>query len=400
MINNMTKIFSTYSFVLLVVFCIIGIACFTQSKKYKQILFLSVCTLSIMAFLFDPVKAFEVNGNYTDLYRFWLDMVVFSRSGWNASIGLKTDYSSIFLIKALVYFVAKTRIYRLLAFFSAFLSYGIFAYVLCKIKEIRRISGSNILRMFFVFICLINYKVTITNIRMPIGMSLFALGMLFDFFEVKSKANKNIIAWLLYLSTLSVHVAFSLFIFVRLLCLLFKSYNKIKLVLFCIVTFIMTYAYGFSISILSRYTTIPLIGKIVSKLDFYTSEYAVNYSELPAQIVQISNLILLITCIWLLKKYLNSKSNNLVSFCLLLSCTAIGSFWSYVLFNRITNFFSYVAIFLLLMRQSIINESVNLNFSKVTSLLVLQKSYIVPLLVVVLHLGYYFVSYQYRVLCF
>ena len=166
--------FSTYAITLLIIFLFIFIV--SKTKKNKYFIFFTVLLLSIMAFLFNPVKAWLTNGNYTDLYRYWSDMDVFSTYGWNTSDSMfKTQYSVMPVTKLLIYFVSKIGIKRLLACLSCLSVYGIFGYVLSNEAKENKCSNKYLNMAFIIFIFLVNYKISITNIRMPIANSIFFL---------------------------------------------------------------------------------------------------------------------------------------------------------------------------------------------------------------------------------
>lgn len=167
--------FSTYSLTLFFIFMLFTFLYKTQlGRKSKCFIFMGTVTLALLAFLFDPVTAWEKNGSYTDLYRFYRDMDAFREYGWNgAAFYFQTAYNNIPVIKMLVFCVAKSGVYGLLAAMSAALVYGLTANTLTRERCHFLLDDRSIVMAFMVFVALTNYKVMITNVRMPIGMALF-----------------------------------------------------------------------------------------------------------------------------------------------------------------------------------------------------------------------------------
>lgn len=403
--NTIFNMFSMYSFVLLMLFVFILFICFTNARNHLGItLFVFVIFLSTIAYFFDPIKAYEVNGNYTDLYRFWEDMKEFQNSGWNSE-NMQTSYENIIVVKILVYLVARTGNFNLLAALSSFLTYGSFAILLILVKKRFNVQNKVLIILFFIFIALINFKVTITNVRMPIGMGFFSLALFLDVFN-----HNRIGSIVLYVVSCFIHMVFPVFILLRVLSIIaFKTKSLIMIIILCLIAIFSTISIQNISYFLDNFKSTEYFAHLLNKIEFYTSEDMVNYIEVPALITYISKMVLL--CITLVYSYKNIFSNNdkkifkeFYIFTLLFLCFTIGSVWSYYLFNRLTNFMCYLIVLWIAMlnkRESKIEVSDNFMFGPELTLTYRITYFNITLtLILIFNLAYYFISYQYRVLCF
>lgn len=384
--------FSTYAITLLIIFLFIFIV--SKTKKNKYFIFFTVLLLSIMAFLFNPVKAWLTNGNYTDLYRYWSDMDVFSTYGWNTSDSMfKTQYSVMPVTKLLIYFVSKIGIKRLLACLSCLLVYGIFGYVLSNEAKENKCSNKYLNMAFIIFIFLVNYKISITNIRMPIANSIFFL-TLYNDLNKKNNMFFNIIGYIL---CCSIHSAFLLFVGLRLILFLIHKYNGKLIYIFIIL-------YGTSITVITNilelYGSNSFVSSILYKINYYTNGTGSTGMEYPIFILGIIKVLMMLYLIYILKNKANIDSKNLMYKCtLLFTFFAIGSMTNFHLFHRVTNFLIYFIVYwqlylcsdnLSTYKYRLINE--NRGYINLYN--------VICFLVVFVHIYYYFMSYQYNVLTF
>lgn len=384
--------FSIYGIMLFVIFLFIFIA--SKTNKSKNFIFFTVLLLSIMAFLFNPIKAWIINGDYTDLYRYWSDMDVFSTYGWNTSDNMfKTQYSVMPVTKILIYFVSKIGIKRLLACLSCSLVYGIFGYTLLKEANENKCSSKYLNMAFIIFIFLVNYKISITNIRMPIANSIFFL-TLYNDLNKKKNMFLNIIGYIL---CCGIHSAFLLFVGLRFILFLFHKYNG-KLMYFFIIL------YGMSITVITNilelYGSNSFVASILYKINYYTNGTGSTGMEYPIFILGIIKVLMMLYLMYILKNRAKIDSKSLMYRCtLLFTFFAIGSMNNFHLFHRVTNLLIYFIVYWQLYlcsdnisnyKYRLINENRGfMNFYNV-----------ICFLVVFVHIYYYFMSYQYNVLTF
>lgn len=396
----MIKHSSVFALILFIEFILFLFFSFTElNKNKKRYIFFCVTTLSITAFFFNPIKAWELKGNYTDLYRFYQDLYFFRNySYFGNELLFKTDYSLIPVIRWLIKFVAITHINGLLPFISSMLSYGIFGFVIYKVSEKYEVDSKKTALIFFIFISLINYKITITNIRMPIGMSIMFLTYYNDIFK-----NKRLSLCLLgYIICCCIHSVFYLFVIFRILLFLFNKYS-IKILYFLLV--ISSMFLGFFTSKINLFNSNPLISSILYKIGFYTEGMGstIDNFELNVFLLGILKIVILLILIYeashILKR--NKKLKYEVVFCrltMIFLFFSLGSTWNFHLFHRMTNFLTYFICFWYLLLNSFYSKSIYKNNGIYEY--GISVNTILLSIIVILHLYYFFMSYQYGVLTF
>lgn len=232
-----------YTIFLAILFIYMFVISYSNLKKgRKSALIFGIICFAILAFFFDPVKAWEKNGNYTDLYRFFFDMEKFSNYGWNCPIQyLKTDYSAILISKILVYGISKIGYFGLLSSVSLLIVYGVSFYIFFDYSKTKNMNPYLASSAFFIFICLYNYVTIITNIRMPIATALYFFILYNDLIKKKN------FKWCLlgYFLLILIHTSFILFFVIR-LSVIFVTRRNWKLFSLLFLT------YGLFISILGN----------------------------------------------------------------------------------------------------------------------------------------------------
>lgn len=378
--------FGFYTNCLAIMFIFMFIISYSNLQKYKKILIkIGILCLAILAFLFDPVKAWEVNGNYTDLYRFYYDMDRFSSYGWNCpNYYLKSDYSAIIISKILVYFVSKIGIYGLLQVTSLLIVYGVAYYVFFDYAKNKKLNVYLASTAFFIFICLYNYVTIITNIRMPIAMALYFLILYNDLIK-----KKNIKICLLgYFSLIFIHTSFILFFIIRVV-VLFTTQKNWKFFAFIFLT------YGLFISgfgnFIEKFSDNVFINAIFQKIYLYIYTNKSKDFYLPTFFCGILKIIMVVL---LLKKH--KTKDTFYYFCLIYLSWCCGSVFNYHFFHRATNFLCYLIPYMYMdykndMLKKFENPAKNNKISTV---------YLYMIFIIIVHLVYYFGSFQYNVLCF
>ena len=391
----MKLLFSTYSLVLLFLFVLFFFLSKTTlvRKPRRYLLFVSLC-LSIMAFLFNPIKGWETNGNYTDLYRFYSDMKIFQTVGWNGnSAEFRTEYNTIPVIKVLVYSIAQIGVFGLLASLTCAFVYGLFGKLALKLSRDEELRPQVAIMAFLMFVALANYKAVITNIRMPIGMVIFLIVSYYDLIREK----RNLWVILGYISLLGIHSVFIIFIVVRVLSILMKKYSAWIICLIAVTSGTMlTYIVG----ILQRFESNAYVDSILYKIAYYTVGTKSDYSEPSIVFLGVIKIVTMIVMILYLSKHkvdVYNRYKRFIEFGLLFSMVCIGTAWNYYLFMRMTNY-----LWLLIPMLYIMLKCENREASHGSRFSLVNKNTVNFVLysTLILHLVYYFLSYQYRVLCF
>lgn len=394
--------FSNYSTCLLILFVLImflGRA--SLGKKLKLYFFVSVMSLTVLAFLFDPMQAWRVNGNYTDLFRYFVDMDAFTNYGWNGNSSLfKTSYSYIPIIKVLVYLVAKSKIYGLLPAISALAVYGMSSKFILEFRKDTSADGTICINTFLIILFVTNYKVTITNIRMPIG-AVFFFWLLYN--DCIKQTNKKL-CFIGYILLCGIHSIFVVFLILRVISIFVDKYNKFTIAVIMVLSeSALTYIiYNW----LSVFSNNAYISAILGKINFYTSDQIVEYRE-PAIVILgilkvVCTIILMRATCKKTDKILWKKYTPIFNFTFIFLSFCVGSFWNYHLFHRMTNFVIYLIAFWYLTYEIKIKntDTYSPRFAGKRKSLVATRVEWITYGIVVLHFLYFFLSYQYRVLCF
>ena len=165
---------SIYAVILLLYFFTIFILSQTRLANNRRFFIVLVTvSISILGMFFNPEHALK-NGDYTDLIRFYSDIEAFRKWGWNVSADyLNTNYLLIPFAKLIVYICAIVGKNNLIQLISGIMIYGFFGITLCTVAENEKIEDKKVVKTFIAFILLYNFASGITNIRMPIGLSIF-----------------------------------------------------------------------------------------------------------------------------------------------------------------------------------------------------------------------------------
>lgn len=391
--------FSDISICLLIVYLLTFLLAFSSARnKLKAYFGFIIFILTGIAFYFDPIKAWIIKGNYTDLYRFFNDMDVFQQVGWGGQPNLfQTNYAIIPVTKTLVYLVSCTRIYGLLPAASCLIYYSVASKTIIESKKMFGISNKNAALVFFIILALTNYKIVITNIRMPFGMALFFLVLFFDC----TKRIKIHYCLFGYICLCGIHMIFILFLALRLIALVANKYSRIVVgTLLSLSGTGLYWIYNW----FNYYSGNILVQSILKKMDFYTSDSISSYSEPWILFLGWLKIFFVIHLLLYCYKKLDRKKLSEISlffdFTFVFTSFCIGSFWSFHLFHRMTNFMVFlIAFWYNVSRSTDFSRSMkSVQYNKRQGkILLIDLSCAV---VVVLHFFYFFASYQLRVLCF
>lgn len=381
----------SFSFCLLITFVIIFILTFSSfTKKRKLFILMITLLLSILAFFYNPIRAYN-NGNYTDLYRFFVTMDAYRLVPFNNNVSLLQEYNNIPVMKVLIFIISRTGINNLLPFISCFLVYGIMGFIIYKISKKYDISPKVMGSSFFIFICLFNYTMVISNIRMPIGLSILFLTFYYDIF-VKGKRS---FYYLGYLLCCLIHPVFYIFVFLRILLLFVNKFTN-KIIYFMIL--ICSMFMGHLINILSKFTNLYFFEYIYSKLDLYFNIWNGNNYSFLVVFPAVLNLIVLCYFLFLSKKYIkkDSSEKKFYNLSLIFLLFTIGSYSNYIFFQRFSWIIIYFIIYWYMFLKSYSLSTQNNSSTKLS----IPLYNLVIIGIVIVNLVLYFLTYQYNILTF
>ena len=153
--------------ILLMIFIVYGVMLLfrIRSKYYLSSL---VFVLSLLAYGYDPVRAYYEYGIYTDLFRIFNDVDMFRLYG--------DDYVAYMAAPLSRWYVSFFSLFSensLIAAVSAFLFYGISFTILYRIGRAENADEKTIAAAGFLLVAITNYSVVIGNIRYPIATAIF-----------------------------------------------------------------------------------------------------------------------------------------------------------------------------------------------------------------------------------
>lgn len=148
--------------------------------------------------------------------------------------------------------------------------------------------------------------------------------------------------------------------------------------------------------ILELFSSKSYIANILYKIDFYTRGDKAAYFETPIVVLGLIKVLLIVFLLQFYRKRMEKilKLRKMYDFSCIFTAFSIGSIWNYYLFMRTTNYLCFLVAFwtaLLFYQRRQTRKTKQMTFS-------LGEFFV--LLATIAHLGYYFLSYQYRVLCF
>ena len=152
---------------LITILFIIFLLLIFKKSRFNIVYLISSILLSVVAFNFDPIKAYISNGNYTDLYRFYEVLDSTRLLGWEY-ISNHPDYKSLFIARIYVYLSSFFRINGFLPAITCLIVYGVIFYIIYKFGQKTKCNKSTLILVSLFFLITINFRSVITNIRNPI----------------------------------------------------------------------------------------------------------------------------------------------------------------------------------------------------------------------------------------
>ena len=188
----------------------LGVFININAKKY---IFFIISVLSILAYNYDPIYAYEKLGFYSDLYRIFNDVDMFRYMG-NEYIGYMTAPLSRIYISFFAIFDNNSW----LPFTTCIIYYGLYLFFIYKLGRDNRIKNRYILVVIFFVVAITNYSVIIGNIRYPIATVIYIVCLYYDL--VKDKK----IYCLGYVISILIHPGIFIYLLIR--CLVKEKLKK------------------------------------------------------------------------------------------------------------------------------------------------------------------------------
>lgn len=291
-----------------------------NAKKY---IFFIVSVLSILAYNYDPIYAYEKLGFYTDLYRIFNDVDMFRYMG-DEYIG----YMAAPLSRLYISFFAIFDSNSWLPFTTCIIYYGLYLFFIYKLGKDNKIKNRYILVVIFFVVSITNYSIIIGNIRYPIATIIYVICLYYDL--VKNRK----IYYLGYIISILIHPGTFLYLLLR--CLVKEKFKKsivISVLLIILLNFIEEI-----LSVLSVLSPV-FFGDILSKFLLYRDVNNFDEPTIYMYIMYILILIIISILIYVVKRQLdiieNKDYKSLINLLILDIIITVGFISNYQLLGRI-----------------------------------------------------------------
>lgn len=382
---------------------------YTDIIRMKKTYFVSIIlALSVLGTFYNPIKGFLNYGIYTDLYRIFNELDLFRLYGWNldkinnGNLELTTNYSPVIIAKMYMLLCAKlTTNNHIISFINSIFVYGSTAIGLLLVGKKINASNSVVISSFIVFLIINDYSRVIANIRMPLAMGFF---MLIWCKQIKNE-DKKLWYYVAYVLTCLIHSAMLIFLLSKLIV----DFCPNKLMKFFILLMLASSLFSnYVIDILTRFNSIGgVISGVLQKAILYSENdsmvgISVLKNNYQVVILNLIRILFFVYLIYLLRKILyknrnsiniNSQLVSLIYFSELITSFAVGSLWSFHLFNRTVLFMVVIMPIYLL----IVAKEFNIRLLSFKNLNVFS---IITWLFVLTNVIYYFFGYTYNQLVF
>lgn len=329
--------------VLAAVFFIGIVSSYTKiANQYILFSFGLIIILALLGMMYDPIAGF-INGNYTDLYRIFNEIDLFRQYGWNADqiSTVTTNYNAIIVGKIYMFVIAMiSNNDHVLELVNVIFVYGGMFMAIGYINQKYKTSGYIMSSILLFFVLINDYSRVIANIRMPLATVLFVL--LWSN-EIK---NNRVTIWhyLGYFLICLLHNAMFIFLFIKILVDVLPHRSSRILVP---ITALSSIFLNSVISLLTHFSGVSIIiSGLLQKVLLYSENtnyvgiqaLIINYKDV---VVNLFRILLLFVVVHTVSKLLNKKVvvenirlRKLIEFSYCVIAFAIGSMWSYNLFNR------------------------------------------------------------------
>lgn len=309
-----------------------------KKKHFKFIYIAILLMLTLIAFYFNPIKAYHIKGNYTDLFRFFnvLDNTRFL--GYDYLLN-HSDYSSLFIARWYVYILSLFEDNRIFTGVTCLLEYGLIFYTINNFSKKNHSSKLSIILCVMFFLLTIDFLMNITNVRTPLVFSIYFFCIYREFIE----ARKNKFYILIYFLLCFLHpIAMVLLIF-RVVVIFYNKHTE-KL----INTILLTWSIGYYAIIpgLSILINNPYINQVSTKLNYYE-----NINENIEILLILSTFIKIILCYIMVRYFRKEIKVELVynykkfyNLAQMFIFFTLGSYFQYHMFLRFSTLLTYFII--------------------------------------------------------
>lgn len=267
------------------VYVLLSVGCFFKIKP-KVYFTISMLTLGIYAFLFDPIAQWAVFGGHgMDSIRYYEMLDYFRAYGFNTELYEREPLSTIYL-----YLLSLLPGYSGTAVITFFITYGIPGILLIKIGK-RNYYPDYIINIgLCLYIIFGDYLRAVNGVRYPVAIALFCLALYYDLFS-KKKYKK-----LFYIFPFFMHTGSSLYIISR-----FVSTKKIKWTVLGVIIFFFIYQYFLDYILMIMHMVLdPLgLGLVVLGVEGKILSYATNDHVVYQQSLLTEIMMILVFIPWL-----------------------------------------------------------------------------------------------------
>lgn len=180
------------------------------------------------------------NGKESDLTRYY--ELIRQMNGLSLNMILSKDTEFLYTKDILFYLVNLTGDVNILAFIVGFITYGITFYVLFDMikKSKREFKIYEVFLLGIISIGIISPYSIIGNVRCVLAYSIVTLAIYREFVQEK----RNILTYILYIIPIGLHSSAIIIIVIRIISKLFKSLNKLALLLALMLPKIIDFTYS------------------------------------------------------------------------------------------------------------------------------------------------------------
>lgn len=366
-------------------------------KKYLKFVYIGLIgMLAIIAFNFDPIKAYYIKGNYTDLVRFY-DALNHTRIyGYNYLIN-HSDYSSLFIARWYVYILSFFEKNGIFAVVTCLLEYGLILYTINNFSKKNNSSKLSVVLSTLFFLLTIDYVMNVANVRTPLVFSIYFFCIYKEFIEYK----RSKLFLLVYVLLCFLHPIAIVLLMFRIIIIFYNKYTS-KVINIILLSW--SLIYNFLLPLLAKISTSQYISQLSAKLNYYD-----NSKENIEVILILFSIIKIILCYLMLKYFIKkirfdvvNKYKSFYNLANILTFFTLGSYFQYHMFLRLPVLLTF---FLSIFIQFDFGNVKNLKYEEEYDVrqFHILKRYIYCLLILLICVCfslYYFGGYSYRRLIF
>lgn len=240
--------------VMLILVCFSAFLFRNSKKELRNSLFLSAILLAYFAFHFSPSQDM-------DLAHHFVSVNLLKNSGRFFD---STQIDVLLGFRLLLLIVSKLSSVHYLPAIVAFFTYGITFYIIYDYANSND-KRCEVWIVITLFCFTLSYIGTISNMRNTMSVTMFIFALYLELQKRKSK----IICWLMMIFAASIHPAVTVFIFIRLLLIIYTKYTKQVIMLGL---FFFPLALWYIVPQISDFISVPYISYLIEKIQLYIFE--------------------------------------------------------------------------------------------------------------------------------